>query len=602
MKLSQAKISTTLLLLAVFTITFSKPIIPIMTSNPFSSINAARSFFVQNNDANLLLTKLETEDNFYVLTFEGQRVPARLPKSFVFIYGVDAENWKAFFQFTDNTRQEVAYLGTNGISTITPTLDPYDMCPLVAEIELELKVPGRIRLTVIGRDQESLNLTHTFPDFTASYPKLPVLGLYHAFNNSVLIEVLSPLGTVRLEQTVHIQTADISDRPSIQVKKNLYNDNKNHFFLILRNVYDEQGYLRWTRVGPPETDQREIFPLFGELLIGWRSKGDPNNVRVFTKLGETVQDYFVAGLAHHEMIEKTPGGNLLFGSKTDVMENAVREIDRVTGAEVNVWDMTDYVDRTRRWNPYLGNFPADRDDWFHLNSVRYVPADNTLVISSRHQDIVLKIGYDDGEIKWILGNHNDWKDEFKPYLLRPLNFNTTLHVDQDWTYLQHTAVPMPNGNVMIFDNGATRPGFTYDSTQDLKDALGLDWKPVYDQYEYKPPVGYARAVEYKIDEEAMTVEKVWEYSDFPTIPTSYIGGVYPIDDDLVLIGYGEHHTFSVFSKSAKETIFRAQDSGTFYRAYPWSFYPEEVEDKSGSLINSRNMLFVISFILSIFLI
>jgi len=159
---------------------------------------------------------------------------------------------------------------------------------------------------------------------------------------------------------------------------------------------------------------------------------------------------------------------------------------------------------------------------------------------------------------------------------------------------------LPNGNVMLYDNGASRPGFTHDPTQDLQDTLGIEWKAIYDVYSYKPPVGYVRAVEYKIDEEAMTVEKVWEYTDFPTIPTCYVGSVYPMDDDLVMIGYGEHQTYSVFNKNTRETIFMATSTEFFYRAYPWHFYPEEVESKSRSLTNCPNLIFVISFIISIF--
>ncbi|EOI5067107.1 aryl-sulfate sulfotransferase, partial [Campylobacter jejuni] len=61
-------------------------------------------------------------------------------------------------------------------------------------------------------------------------------------------------------------------------------------------------------------------------------------------------------------------------------------------------------------------------NWAHVNSVDYDPSDDSIIISSRHQSAVVKIGRDK-KIKWILGAHKGWNKEFQKYLLQPVDKN-----------------------------------------------------------------------------------------------------------------------------------------------------------------------------------
>ena len=67
-------------------------------------------------------------------------------------------------------------------------------------------------------------------------------------------------------------------------------------------------------------------------------------------------------------------------------------------------------------------------DWAHANSIFYDASDDSIVLSFRHQDAVVKFSRESGELIWILGTHEGWKDPWKPYLLEPqasLPGNTT---------------------------------------------------------------------------------------------------------------------------------------------------------------------------------
>ena len=58
--------------------------------------------------------------------------------------------------------------------------------------------------------------------------------------------------------------------------------------------------------------------------------------------------------------------------------------------------------------------------------------------------------------------------------------------DFEWVWYQHAPMVLPNGNIMVFDNGTTR---NFGST----------------------PEEYSRAVEYAINENDQTIRQVWQY-------------------------------------------------------------------------------------------
>ena len=89
-------------------------------------------------------------------------------------------------------------------------------------------------------------------------------------------------------------------------------------------------------------------------------------------------------------------------------------------------------------------------------------------------------------MKWILGNPGNWKQPWSDKLLAPLG-------DVDWAYHQHDCSITPGGNILCFDNGNNRA------------------VPFGDKM--PPGDSYSRAVEFSVDEDAMTVRQVWSYGD-----------------------------------------------------------------------------------------
>lgn len=149
-------------------------------------------------------------------------------------------------------------------------------------------------------------------------------------------------------------------------------------------------------------------------------------------------------------------------------------------------------------------------NWAHVNSVNYDPYDDSIIISSRHQSAVIKITRNK-KIKWILGSAEGWSDEFKKYLLKPVDKDGKEIVCEasgskcpgyldakggfDWSWTQHTAYVIPEKS-----KGAIRHVSTFDNG----DSRGMEQPALVSQK-------YSRAVEYEVDEKNMTVKQVWEF-------------------------------------------------------------------------------------------
>ena len=211
-------------------------------------------------------------------------------------------------------------------------------------------------------------------------------------------------------------------------------------------------------------------------------------------------------------------------------------------------------------------------NWAHVNSVDYDEEDDSIILSSRHQSSVIKIGRDK-EVKWILSAPNGWAEKYRSKILTPVNakgepLKCRLGVCEggfDWTWTQHTGWKideMSKDDVLylsVFDNGDGR-GFRQPDD---------------------PKEKYSRAVVYKIDQKKMTVEQVWSYGEkrghelYSPITSSV---EYKKDKDSVVVYWasigvgtpeGGAPVLTEFRWGEKEPVVEMKFKGTFgYRALP----------------------------------
>lgn len=176
-----------------------------------------------------------------------------------------------------------------------------------------------------------------------------------------------------------------------------------------------------------------------------------------------------------------------------VVCDAVIEFQPRTGEIRDELHLIDLLDRQRFGYMALSGFwkskydhmiPSRARDWSHANALLHLPQENAIIVSLRHLDCILKIDWTTKKIRWILGNPDGWGEAWQPYLLKPVG-------DVEWTYHQHSPQITPRGTLMVYDNG------NYRARPFVKATLA--------------PENQSRVVEYQIDEEAMTVEQIYEY-------------------------------------------------------------------------------------------
>jgi arylsulfate sulfotransferase len=383
--------------------------------------------------------------------------------------------------------------------------NPSGIAPLTAMATFQTVRPMKVRMRVLGPDPAE----KTFPGFNNQH-SIPILGLYPGTNNQIEITLTDKYFFFAID-TFSLQTAPLPDYyPQIIVtQKNLaamepgwnlsgLSFGKDGIFITHPIMFDHSGIVRWNleldTLGGWTSPIRRLRN--GNLLTG--RKG---HLYEFDMLGNVIQTWDLPGyIQHHEVIEK-PDGNFIAGvDKIGIptIEDHVIEIDRESGNIVQVWDLRQILDMSRF------DLIQDAMDWFHLNAIHYSAYDDCLIISGRNQGVI-KVTRDN-QLKWILAPHKGWGKagpngngfETSDYLLTALDETGNPFPDsiQDgltdpssfsWVWGQHAPVLLENGNLFVFDNGFARNFI-------------------------QPPVDpFSRAVEYEINENAMTVRQVWQY-------------------------------------------------------------------------------------------
>ncbi|HIR59048.1 MAG TPA: aryl-sulfate sulfotransferase [Candidatus Onthousia excrementipullorum] len=363
-------------------------------------------------------------------------------------------------------------------------VNPYDISPLTALIIFKTDEAVSPKVTIEGDDELS-TYEYTFDEGTEHY--LPIYGLYPDRDNTVVVEY----GDVSKEFTITTEALpdDFILPTSVDANKDeLSNDL--YFFTPSSNgytcAYDVNGDVRWyltiNSIWEVNRLDNGHMMLSTERLVN--SPYYMTGLYEMDMLGKIYKEYSLPGGYHHDYYEM-PNGNLLvasddFTSGDGTVEDYIVELDRDTGEVVKTFDLKDVLNmedgKSENWIEY---------DWFHNNSVWYDEETNSITLSGRHQDAVINIDYDSGDLNWIIGDPTNWSEEYQKYFFTPVGD------DFEWQWSQHAAMITPEGYVFIFDNGNNKS-----KNED-------EYVPAEDSY--------SRGVMYKIDTEEMTIEQVFEY-------------------------------------------------------------------------------------------
>jgi hypothetical protein len=404
------------------------------------------------------------------------------------------------------------------------TLNPEGNSPLAALLAVSWDREFTVEVELDDGSESSVLVF----DETALEHSLPVLGFKPDRSYTLRVSLHTRTGSLlrRIREPFMVTTGPLpEDMPEIELRSadsrkmepglTLFATALGGSYIV---VVDSAGDVVWYLIPEPAfiTDVRQLgggnimFMSNAEVMevdmLGRTIRrfvptlpGDPD-----PESGTRVDDPGGLGF-HHEAYPLAGGGYLTLGEEiADVQHYHVSDTDPSVFDTVSVVSDTivefdedgvvqssvallDILDTSRVSYESISRDPLNTNNrWTHGNAV--IPAGGRdVVISSRNQNALVRLDRDTGEIKWILGTHENWSTPWDPYLLTPVGG------DLEWPYHQHAPVWTPDGNLVLFDNGNHRAS-PYDGTMPM----------AFED-------SYSRAVEYRVDGENMTVEQVWQY-------------------------------------------------------------------------------------------
>lgn len=266
-------------------------------------------------------------------------------------------------------------------------------------------------------------------------------------------------------------------------------------------LLDPQGVTRWFHstasetVGPPAV--RGAARLLDDGTV---CSLHDYNILCVDELGESSVrlDYRDAdsGGFHHELLIKEDGGYFVLAyifqdvpdEEFGTLPFAGDEIIEFSpeGEVLWRWNSFDHLDTDRRRAGIEIAIPDPRADdpdnvfgfdWTHANGLVYEPETDSLLVSIRHQDWLVRVDHQSGEVVWALGEDGDFELE-----------------SGEWFFHQHSPQWQSDGSLLLYDNGVDNPNIEPDAVR-------------------------SRAVRYELDEAGMTARQVWEDDAEPFVST-----------------------------------------------------------------------------------
>ena len=233
---------------------------------------------------------------------------------------------------------------------------------------------------------------------------------------------------------------------------------------------DAEGYVVWYFAAPDEEQPYVMAQKPNGNIVyiaGFEGGTTGKGLVEINPLGEELDrledECSPFGPIHHE-VQVLPDGRVMYLSRAILSPgygdppspqegDTVGIWDQESGENRIVWNIFDFIspeertvpasNRTLPGNPVWGGCERDRavQDWSHGNSAS-MAQDGSVLVSLGHLNQIVSISPDFQTIRWRLGGPgNDF----------------TFPEPSDRFYQQHSAVPLPNGNILLFDNGNFRP-------------------------------------------------------------------------------------------------------------------------------------------------
>ncbi|KRM57321.1 hypothetical protein C5L31_000685 [Secundilactobacillus malefermentans] len=403
----------------------------------------------------------------------------------------------------------------NTLDTPYVKVNPYETSPLSALVIFHTDDAVKVTYTVVGKTKNT-SISNSVKGYSKTR-QIPVVGLYSGAN-TVKITTTDKNGkkatkSLSVKTTTSLPKYIKDSKPTIKnTNKSKMVIGKNKLTLLVRSTkesfaVDGDGVVRWYSTLWNQHLMENIHN--GHFLFLTKNKQSDmmyNDLLETDYLGRVYKEYSFGTktttnetgaakaettIIHHDITE-LPNHNLLVtvndGSKKYV-EDTVVEISHKTGKVVRVLNLKNILPAAM-YKEYKSKKRADgKLDWFHNNAVDYVKKDHSILLSSRHQDLMMKINWKTQQIKWIYSGKkkSTWPKAYRKYLLTPTK-GTAVTGGQHGLYQLSQSKSGNIENVLIFDNNIA-------VTNGDKKTSGK----------------YSQGVQFKINQKKKTITQTWAY-------------------------------------------------------------------------------------------
>lgn len=369
-------------------------------------------------------------------------------------------------------------------------VNPYKIAPQSALIIFETEEAVSVTAIIEGKTEET-TITNIMEE-ECIYHEIPLIGLYEGMNR-VEIQLsdgssyIYEIETAEIsEDFTGIPTLEVLQQDTEQLSEGLYLLSDTRGTIVDING-DVRGYFTLT-LSPSGIDE---LTEAGHIFVSMDSYTEYPTVLELDYMGKVYEEIQIPG-------EEVDHDAYLINENTLLLEEGYIDLENHTFVEYEI-----------EWNEIFndtGSFEIrnyGETDWLHFNTIDYA-GDGYIFVSMRGQNAVAKLSYPEIEVIWVLSDNEEaCLDDLDKYLIPEGD-------DFEWFYSQHDiSLVLENEDgtidITIFDNGMHR---------------GSDPDAEYPQEEM-----YSRMVRYRIDEENMTVEQVWEWGEeLGTDGLSYVHG------------------------------------------------------------------------------
>ena len=440
--------------------------------------------------------------------------------------------------------------------------NPYGLSPLCCLILFETEEKYRVRYTVRGKTPGS-SFTQTLTRYTTRH-RVPVFGLYAAWENTVHLELLDENGKPAAERDVIIPVPAMK-RLETMVESVRKDENTAMPFVFVTGGYssstyafDVNGDIRFLLSRTPR--QYGVYPLpdgrflFTDRNINRPTYNNPHALVLYDMdyLGRVRETYYVKeGVHHWAVAQDGTEGNIILGATSSLeeklMEGTMLAYDRSRGETVHMYNLGDY-------------FPKElqtKYDWAHLNRI-YCQDERHLILSLRNVSTVVKFDLKEEKIVWLMTHPEVYAGtELADRVLRPVGEDFHYFLQQHAVEIVDTGL-MKQGQehvieVMLFDNhcNTKRKVSWFDGKTD------------------------SFACFYKVDEENFTVEttKVFPCALSPTRSNVWFDRdsrrVFSMAGAACSAGQGDKAIMYEWDFDTGEEVNRYLTRDGFFKAYPF---------------------------------